>query len=182
MHASHVLRALFALPAAVAFIVALTISPGHAQPRPGKGDKPTVIESYAGTVLCADCPGIRMELSLFEDSLDPFRKTFVLRESWLKGRHPARTAISRGSWTFLRGMAANPDATVYELMPDDGGAPRHFLLAGDGTLRLLDGDMRELPAALPHTLKRTQNGAIPGAAPNHRLPPGSNRSHDPRKE
>src|SRR5690606_27251412 len=103
-----------------------------------------------------------IELSFLQDSRDHFQKTYLLRETWLQGRHPERTSVEHGSWTFLRGTASDPEATVYEITLDGGGASRHFLLARDGSLRMLDGDMEELPPGLPHTLQPV----APGAASN----------------
>ena len=130
--------------------------PGTETPAPvGKA----LVGRYAGTVVCADCPGIRTELSLFEDGRDPFRKTYLLRETYLETRQGDKTVTSRGNWTVLRGSAADSDATVYELTPDGSTASRHFMQADQGTLRMLGGDLDELPPSLPQTLKRVQSGA-----------------------
>lgn len=150
--------------AALALLAAgAAAQPLQATPQPGtKAQSPTtrvVVGRYAGTILCADCPGIRTELSLFEDGRDPFLKTYVLRETYLETRQGDKTVTSRGNWTILRGSAADPDATVYALTADGSTASRHFLRVGEDTLRMLGGDLDELPPSLPQTLKRVKPGA-----------------------
>jgi len=114
----------------------------------------TVIGRFAGVVLCANCPGIRTELSLFENIDDPFIKTFVMRETYLRSPQPAATIVSHGRWDINRGRNGDPNATVFVLNVDGASVNRFYLLQDKQTLRMLDGDLGLLPAELPQTLHR----------------------------
>ncbi len=109
---------------------------------------------FAGTLACADCRGIRSELSLYRASRYGLPTGYTLRETYLGTRDGDKIFDSRGQWYVLRGAAANPDATVYQLVPEPAGEERNFLKLGENKLRVLTKDMVELPPAMPRTLVR----------------------------
>ena len=110
--------------------------------------------TFAGTLLCGDCPGIKTELVLTRKAAGWAEGTYRLTETYLERGGPT---VTTGDWTTLRGDAVDDDATVYELNPDDPKTARHFLRVGDDqAIRILDGDMKPLPKGLPDTLSRVR--------------------------
>lgn len=113
-----------------------------------------LIMSFSGLLPCADCPGLKTELTLTRDAPYSGDGTYRLVETYLERGAPFTTT---GKWGTLRGDAVDPDATVYELDPDKPNGARHFMRVGnDEALQALDGDMKPLPDALPSTLKRVK--------------------------
>ena len=62
---------------------------------------------------CADCGGLRTELTLYAKGPDRFAgATFFLRETYIGAREgDKRTFESRGEWTILRGSGGDRNAT-----------------------------------------------------------------------
>lgn len=113
-----------------------------------------MIMSFSGLLPCADCPGLKTELTLTRDAPYSGDGTYRLVETYLERGAPF---TSTGVWGTLRGDAIDPDATVYELNPEKAEGRRHFKRVGnDEALKVLDGDMKPLPDSLPSTLKRVK--------------------------
>lgn len=133
-----------------------------ALPAAGSGTLPLV---YAGTLPCADCPGIRTELTLIGDPPAPQGGgTYTLKETYLGSRDGDRTFETRGRWLTLRGSADDRDATVYQLNPQPGGDPRYLQRIGDNVLRMLDRQQRPIVSSANYTLTRTGGGSPGGYA------------------
>jgi copper homeostasis protein (lipoprotein) len=110
----------------------------------------SVTERYSGMMPCADCSGIKTTLMLTRsDQGAPIN--FTMSETYV-GRPSAGTRNTDGSWSIVHGDATDKNATVYQLHPHRSTAVTSFLKVG-GELRMLGGDMTELPASMPHTLK-----------------------------
>ncbi|MEI9977500.1 MAG: protease inhibitor I42 family protein [Edaphobacter sp.] len=109
-------------------------------------------ETYSGVMPCADCSGIKTGLTLKRDAQGAPGE-FTMSETYL-GRPAAGTLKTSGTWTIVRGDATDKNATVYQLHPSGSSGGTSYLLVDANTLRLLDGNLGELPASLPHTLKR----------------------------
>ena len=129
-----------------------------AAPAPTAATAPTpeaMTMVFAGDLPCADCPGLRTELTLTRDAPYSGDGTYRLVETYIDRGAPFTTT---GIWGVLRGDAIDPDATVYELNPEKAeGQRRHFKRVGnDEALKVLGGDMTPLPDALPSTLKRVK--------------------------
>ena len=106
-------------------------------------------ERYSGTIPCADCSGIKTILVLNRSSQGA-PTHYTMTETFV-GK-PVKPRVSTGNWTIEHGDAADKNATVYQLH-QAGSTPVTSLVKVDGELRLLGGDMTELPASVPHTLK-----------------------------
>jgi len=115
-----------------------------------------LVGTYAGTLPCADCGGIRTRLTLYAKSrLQTGEGAFDLSEEYLTTRDANRRVDTRGRWILLRGTPTDVDATVYQLNID--GAERvvmFFLRVGDEALRLLDREQREIRSTANYTLAR----------------------------
>ncbi|MDO8801900.1 copper resistance protein NlpE [Phenylobacterium sp.] len=109
---------------------------------------------FAGDLPCADCPGLRTELTLTRDAPYSGDGTYRLVETYLERGAPF---TSTGKWGTLRGDAVDPDATVYLLDPDKPDSGRPFLRVGqDEALKVLDKELKAWPSGLPDTLKRVK--------------------------
>ena len=110
--------------------------------------------TFVGDLPCADCPGIRTELTLTRDAPYSGDGTYKLVETYID-RGPPIT--STGVWGTLRGDATDEDATVYLLNPDKPDSGRPFRRVGDDeALKALDKELKPWPSGLPDTLKRVK--------------------------
>src|SRR5207247_4698611 len=61
--------------------------------------------TYEGVLPCADCSGLKTELTLNRNAKTSAPETYKLRETYL-GK-PAGTRTTMGKWTILRGTPDN---------------------------------------------------------------------------
>jgi copper homeostasis protein (lipoprotein) len=109
-------------------------------------------ERYSGMLPCADCSGIRTALTLLRDAQGA-PSTFTMSETYV-GRPAAGNPKTSGTWTVVHGDAADKSATVYQLHGSGSAGVTSLLRVDDNTLSLLDGSLGQLPASVPHTLRR----------------------------
>jgi predicted secreted protein len=123
-------------------------------------------ENYSGVLPCADCSGIRTTLAL-NRSDDGAPVNYTMIETFVGRPAAGKPRVTGGSWTIERGDAADKNATVYQLHPAGSSSGSRSGSSSSGSsstgmtsfvkvgaeLRLLGGDMAELPASVPHTLK-----------------------------
>jgi copper homeostasis protein (lipoprotein) len=100
---------------------------------------PDLPATFAGTLPCADCEGIRYQLNLFADD------SFFLRMTYL-GRKVA-PLDDIGSW------ALSSDRRVLALKAR-ADRPEFFAITAPGVLRKLDVDGQPIPGRQPWELKR----------------------------
>lgn len=116
-------------------------------------------ESYLGMLACTDCAGIRVELALYQESGagggDYVRPAaYHLRETFLGEIDGDKVVDDFGTWK------ESPDVqrwgTILDLRDARRGDETFLTSAHDneGTLIVLDGELRELPVNVPHTLAR----------------------------
>lgn len=98
--------------------------------------------TFAGTLPCADCPGVRHELSLWPDGV------FHLRREWL-GRDDSESDLGR--WR----LDPSRDAI---LLYGGREMPLQFEVKGPRTLRQLDIQGRPIDSDLPYEL--TSDGTL----------------------
>jgi predicted secreted protein len=115
-------------------------------------------EVYSGKMPCADCSAIKTTLTLNKDAQGA-PGSFSMVERFL-GRPSAEVRKTSGTWTIAQGDAADKNATVYQLHPAGSATVQPFLKVDENTLRLLDINLKELPATLPHTLKRVEAATV----------------------
>jgi copper homeostasis protein (lipoprotein) len=122
-----------------------------------------LLAQYRGVLPCADCPGIDTTLSLLAGSPNDVAHTRYV----LKSRYQERnnTFTETGTWTIVRGTPDNPDATVYQLKPKNGGQPTNFLRVSDDEILQLDSERRRIDSKLNFSLKKTTSKASPVSAP-----------------
>lgn len=119
---------------------------------------------YSGIMFCADCSGIKTSLVLEKDAQGA-PTSYAMTEVYVGRTVPPRK--TSGTWTILRGDATDKDATVYQLHPDGSAGVTSFLKTNEDELQMLDGNLGELPASLPHTLKRVSGGSAATVVSEH---------------
>lgn len=144
--------------ASVAVAVLGMASPLAAQEPHPPGPDQKVMGFYVGMLPCADCPGLRTELTLLSDASG--RTSYWLKETYL-GK-PAKDASfeSGGSWHVER-ASFDPSATVYRLVEARSSGKRFLLKVSDDELRMLDREGRPLESKLGNALKRVPAASNP---------------------
>jgi copper homeostasis protein (lipoprotein) len=95
---------------------------------------------YSGMLPCADCMGIRMQLNLYAGG------GYMLASTYLRdGRDE--------TFYDLGGYSLTPDSSRLVLHAQDSLAAQ-FAIRGDGTLRKLDREGKEITSNLPYELRR----------------------------
>ena len=122
-------------------------------PRPGTA---ILFGVYKGTMPCADCNGLETVLRLYAKGKFDTTYAFYVRTQTYRGApHGDVTISDRGEWTVLRGDATDPDATVYQLNPDDEQHSEALLVQEKGAaLEQLDRDLKPIDTTMNVTLKR----------------------------
>ena len=93
-----------------------------------------------------------MRLSLYSAGEFVDTGTYHLEETYV-GKSATPT-ISTGTWTTLRGMPGNDNATVIELNPADGSDAQHFLRSGQDVLTLLSKNQTVISSSMNYSLHR----------------------------
>lgn len=122
-------------------------------PRPGTA---ILFGVYKGTMPCADCNGLETVLRLYAKGKFDTTYAFYVRTQTYRGApHGDVTISDRGEWTVLRGDATDPDATVYQLNPDDEQHSEALLVQDKGAeLEQLDRDLKPIETTVSAMLKR----------------------------
>jgi hypothetical protein len=117
-----------------------------------------LIGTYKGTAACADCTGVQTVLRLYaKGKFDFTDNIYVSTRRYLGGRYGDLSFTDHGAWFLMKGDAVDPNATVYELNPDQPGQAQYFLVQpGGAALTQLDGQMKPIdaPAQYQTILKR----------------------------
>ena len=112
----------------------------HAPADPANFDRKAFAGSFAGTLPCADCPGIDTLVEIHADG------TFKLRETYQERGAPINSA---GTWTI------DADGKHLLLDPDRKDADdRHFEIVSKDEIRLLDTEGKPIESALNYSLRR----------------------------
>ncbi len=99
--------------------------------------------AYQGTLPCRNCAGIDINVRMSGEERDAQeQRTFELQAAYRE--HPQNPPDENyaGNWEVISGTATDPDATVYELTPDDEGQIYYFLRIDEQTLELIDPQLR----------------------------------------
>jgi copper homeostasis protein (lipoprotein) len=109
-------------------------------PLPPAAELRNLPATFAGTLPCADCAGIRYHVNLMSDD------TFVLRMTYI-GKDPATARDAVGSW------ALSSDRRALALESADAPA-EYFAIRDAGTLRKLDTNGQPIVSGHPYELHR----------------------------
>lgn len=117
---------------------------------------PAIFAVYEGTLPCADCGGIRTELTLLADG-----SSYRLAETYLATKDGDVVNTSAGTWAMVKGIPSDSTATVFRLDPGSPEGVRHFLMTTETEVRLLDKDLNPIVSDLNHSL--TKRSAAPAS-------------------
>ena len=111
---------------------------------------------YKGTLPCGDCSGLDTVLKLYAKGKYDTTDAFYIRTQTYRGAPKGDlTLADRGEWTVLRGDATDPDATVYQLNPEDEQHSEFLLVQqNSNALTQLDHDQKPIPSKGNLTLRR----------------------------
>lgn len=109
---------------------------------------------YAGTIPAADGPGIYYDITLYNQQHSG-DGVYSLTQTYLDADNGKDvTFASSGKWNTLRGSAADPDDTVYQLHPYNGdNGITNFLFQHD-SITMLNSSFELAPSGLNYTLKK----------------------------
>ncbi|GAB3204164.1 putative lipoprotein NlpE involved in copper resistance [Pontibacter aydingkolensis] len=109
--------------------------------------------TYQGTLPCADCQGISIELTLQENGKAK-SKTFVLKQKYLGKSANANAHTITGKWFLATGNKQNHKAKILQLIPDGKEDLMYFELLKDGSIKLLDKRQAQIKSKQNYTLKK----------------------------
>ncbi|WP_455497437.1 copper resistance protein NlpE N-terminal domain-containing protein [Coprobacter sp.] len=112
----------------------------------------SVMYIYEGVLPAADVPGIKYVLKVFSrrHSGDG---TFILEQTYLGTGETDNTFTTTGKRYTLRGDAKDVNATVWQMVSDDGNEILNFLYENDSTLVLLNKDLERSDSGLNYSLR-----------------------------
>lgn len=136
------------------FSVQVQVSSGA----PASANDAVLIGHYKGTLPCADCSGLDTELRLYAKGKFDMTDAFYVETSTYRATRNGDVSYSdRGLWTMLKGSAADPNATVYQLNPDKPSGAQAYLLKENGeALESLDRELKPIDTKMNLTLRRVQ--------------------------
>ncbi|WP_242927301.1 copper resistance protein NlpE [Pontibacter vulgaris] len=108
---------------------------------------------FTGTIPCADCEGILMELSVKGTPKDQNR-SFILKQTYLGKPAGKNTFTSSGTWFLAKGNKQDPKAMVLQLIPKGNYEPIYLLQAGNSQLKMLDHQQNEIKSKHNYTLQK----------------------------
>jgi heat shock protein HslJ len=107
------------------------------QSKAGQAQLGNLPATFAGTLPCADCPGIRYELNLSPDQSYTLRNTYLERS--------VAPLESKGSWATRQNTL---------VLTPSSGKGQSFAIKSAETLRMLDQSGKENTSKLNYDLKR----------------------------
>lgn len=108
----------------------------------------TLIGTYGGKTLCADCSGIVTTVAFYAVGPQQMTDTYYVRTMKYLGAPKGDTMfVSAGKWSLKKGTAADADAIVYSLESNTSDHVDNYQLKGN-TLIVLGADGK--PAANPY--------------------------------
>lgn len=124
---------------------------------PASGEA-VLLGRYKGTLPCADCSGLDTELRLYAKGKFDMTDAFYVETSTYRATRNGDVSYStRGLWAVLKGSAVDPNATVYQLNPDQSSGSQAYLVKENGAaLESLDRELRPIETKMNLTLRRVQ--------------------------
>ncbi|WP_413615357.1 META domain-containing protein [Halomonas cupida] len=113
---------------------------GHSRNGSAEASLGELPASFQGDLPCADCAGIRHQLSLLPDGVYSLNTTYL-------GEGEEARFHEQGKWSL--------DGSGDTLTLDDGEQPRKWRVEDASTLEALDLEGNEIESTLDYTLKRT---------------------------
>ena len=118
--------------------------------------KAAYLGTYKGTLPCADCQGIEIELLLQEGGKSK-SKTFILKQKYLGKPANQSTFTVTGKWFMAIGNKQNPNAKILQLIPDGKEDLLYFEYLKDGSIKLLGKNQQPINTKLNYILKKQRS-------------------------
>ena len=114
-----------------------------------------VERTYSGVIPAADGPGIRYDLTLWNQEKSG-TGAYALSTTYLEADNGKdKTSDSTGKWYTLRGDATDKNATVFQLVPSNKNDDKmNFLVQGRDSLTMLNASLERANSKLNYTLTR----------------------------
>ena len=116
--------------------------------------KTVLVGTFEGVLQCADCEGIKTELTLYQDAANSENNNYILKETYLGNKTGDTSFSSTGKWDILRGIKGSPDAVVYFLNYDEPEDSRYYLKKSEDSLLMLDKEQQIIASPLHYELIR----------------------------
>ncbi len=113
-------------------------------------------ERYMGMLPAADGPGINYDLTIVRQE-GVTRGAYALVTTYIEGKNGKDVIFTEtGRFVTLKGEGPNKGMEYLELTPSDDSSVHYFLKEKDGSLTLVDKELRRADSKLNYTLKRTK--------------------------
>lgn len=110
--------------------------------------------TFSGTLACADCQGIRVELMLTGNPKDAAR-SFKMKQVYLGKPADKGVVNSSGKWFLAKGNIQNPEAVILQLIPTAGDVePVYFLQVSESEIKLLNRQQDEFKDSQNYSLRK----------------------------
>ncbi len=122
---------------------------------PGEPDATRMLVGvFAGVLPCADCEGIKTELTLYQDVANADNNSYILVETYMGINTGDTSFTSKGKWDVLKGIKDDNEASVFFLNYDQPDESRYFLKKSDSAIVMLDKDQNIIASTLNYTLRK----------------------------
>ncbi len=122
---------------------------------PGEPDATRMlIGVFEGVLPCADCEGIKTELTLYQDVANADNNSYVLKETYLGINTGDTTFTSKGKWDIVKGIKTDEEADVIFLNYDRPDESKYYLKEDEATIVMLDKEQNRIQSSLNYTLKK----------------------------
>ncbi|MFD2247252.1 copper resistance protein NlpE [Pontibacter ruber] len=108
---------------------------------------------FSGTVPCADCEGIKMELNL-NGSPKGQGRTFTLKQTYLGKPAGKNNTTSNGTWFLAKGNHDDPNVLILQLIPKGNYEPIYFQQLSGSELKMLDRKQNAIKSKHNYNLKK----------------------------
>ncbi len=96
--------------------------------------------SFEGIIPAADAQGIRYHLQI--NDIDD---SYTLQTTYQGAENGNdRTFVTHGTRKIIHGTKSDPDAVVYQLIPNDGDTPINLVVRNDSTLRFPTDSLEDI--------------------------------------
>ena len=121
---------------------------------------PVLLTTYTGTLPCADCPGIVVELTLATNANTDDPLQYREHRTYLEANeNGAVTFVATGTWEIHRTDELFSERILYHLHPDQSDVVFRYRLVNN-TLRLLDQSGNDIESILNYAIVRLDTAQV----------------------
>jgi hypothetical protein len=134
----------------------------NASPNQTKISEPThlptlagIPTSYTGILPCADCSGIKMNLTLYRNNPSNTAGAYNLQETYIGTK--TQPYDTRGKWKIIKGDKKDRNALVFFLTADNNSQTQYFLEVNEEKIKLLNKQLTEIESSSNYTLSKSSH-------------------------